>query len=231
MQQAARSCCHPPRREVRLRSSRASKYGPGLAPLAAARRLSLTHHQGIGGGAAGLARRAYGVPGPDRPEGTTAMTHRTYWWRHEGLRVAHRSAAEPTGGGGAGPGSPAATAAVEAGLTQGCSVARAPALRKQSDVQVLRITGARQGLDDDVRARQPARSSRCLVRTRRRWCAISMTKSRAGSRVSDTTPGSRCTALAGTIFPQRVRREAAPATDDAELRGRFILLFHPWMPL
>ncbi|MFD5634819.1 hypothetical protein ACFWJM_11860 [Streptomyces sp. NPDC127077] len=29
-------------------------------------------------------------------DGTTATSHRAYWWPHEGLRIAHRSAAEPT---------------------------------------------------------------------------------------------------------------------------------------
>ncbi|MFD7796381.1 hypothetical protein [Streptomyces sp. NPDC059759] len=28
-------------------------------------------------------------------DGTTSKSHRTFWWPHEGLRVAHRSAAEP----------------------------------------------------------------------------------------------------------------------------------------
>lgn len=29
-------------------------------------------------------------------DGTTSKSHRTFWWPHEGLRVAHRSATEPT---------------------------------------------------------------------------------------------------------------------------------------
>ncbi|WP_326844560.1 hypothetical protein OHB33_41165 (plasmid) [Streptomyces sp. NBC_01558] len=29
-------------------------------------------------------------------DGTTSKSHRTYWWPHNGLRVAHRSAADPT---------------------------------------------------------------------------------------------------------------------------------------
>ncbi|MFF0191168.1 hypothetical protein [Streptomyces sp. NPDC005244] len=29
-------------------------------------------------------------------DGTTSKSHRTFWWPHEGLRFAHRSAAEPT---------------------------------------------------------------------------------------------------------------------------------------
>lgn len=29
-------------------------------------------------------------------DGTTSKSHRTFWWPNEGLRVAHRSSAEPT---------------------------------------------------------------------------------------------------------------------------------------
>jgi hypothetical protein len=31
-------------------------------------------------------------------DGSTSVTARTYWWPHEGLRVAHRSAYEPSTG-------------------------------------------------------------------------------------------------------------------------------------
>ncbi|MFF7176827.1 hypothetical protein [Streptomyces pseudovenezuelae] len=32
------------------------------------------------------------------PVGDTTSTHRTYWWPHPGLRVAHRSTVEPSTG-------------------------------------------------------------------------------------------------------------------------------------